>query len=218
MDMASPGDLVRTLADVLGMSVASVTWHDRILHEANLRSKSGRGSGAARLTPRDAANLLTAILASNQPKEAAEAVALYAATRPNPRLSSKKAFASVGLTELEKLPSDHSFIDALEALVTSGIEGSLAEWLDKHKRGRKPSLPKIDVAASSPGAIGDIRISGILEGVTAQVCYMTPGPWNKTGPILLSGLDEEGPDLAQSRSVRARSVVRISDLLAGRGN
>ena len=216
--MASPGDLVRTLADVLGMSVASVTWHDRILHEANLRSKSGRGSGAARLTPRDAANLLTAILASNQPKEAAEAVALYAATRPNPHLSSKRAFSLVGLAELEELPSDHSFIDALEALFTSGVEGSLAEWLDKHKRGRKPSLPIIDVAAASPGAIGDIRIAGILEGATAQVRYMTPGPWNKTGRIGNTGPDEEEPDLAQSRSVSARSVVRIANLLAGRGN
>ena len=216
MEMASPGDLVRTLAGVLGMPQASVTWHDRILHEANLRSKSGRGSGAARLTPRDAANLLTAILASNQPKEAAETVALYGATRPNPHQSSKKAFALAGLSELARLPSDHSFIDALEALLASGVDGSLAEWLDKHKRSRRASLPIIDVAASSPGAIGDIRIAGILEGATAQVRYMTPGPWNKTGRIVNAGAIEEEPDLAQSRSVSARSVVRIADLLAGR--
>jgi hypothetical protein len=216
MNMASPGDLVRTVAEVLGMPSASVAWYDRMLQEAGLRSKSGRGSGAARLTARDAANLLTALLASKQPKEAVDTVKLYAATRPDRAQSSKKAFAGAGLGEMAKLPSDQSFIDALEALLLSGIEGDLATWIAKHsrgKRGRKP-MPLFEVAASMPGAVGDIRLAGILEGITAQVRYTTPGSQIESSP----SPDNDDADLAQSRSVTARTIVRIADLLAGRGD
>ena len=214
MKMASPGDLVRTVAEVLGMPPASVAWYDRMLQEAGLRSKSGRGSGAARLTPRDAANLLTSILASTQPKEAVETVRLYAATRLDRAQSSKKALAGAGLNEMAKLNSDHSFIDAVETLVLSGMQGDLAAWIAEHsrgKRGRKP-IPGIEVAASMPGAVGDIRLSLLIEGVTAQVRYTTPGPWSESG----SSLHNDGPYLAQSRSFTAPVVIRIADLLAGR--
>lgn len=217
--MASPGELVHALAETLGVPRPTVALHDRMLQEANLRSKSGRGSGAARLTARDAATLLTSVLASNQPKDAVESVTLYARTQPNKRQSSKKGFARAGLAELAELKAEHSFIDALEALITSGVEGDLASWVAKHSAGRRTvkPVPLIDVAASSPGAIGDIRIAGVIEGMTAQLRYMTPGPWIESNRLAGGGASEDGPDLAQSRSVTARTIMRIADLLAGRG-
>lgn len=217
--MVSPGLMVRAVAEVLGLPPATVEWHDRILLEADLRTRGGRGSGAARLTPRDAANLITSILAGSMPKDAAESVNLYAATRPNKRQSSKKAFALAGLSELACLKAEHSFVDALEALFISGVNGDLAGWITKHSAGRKAMkpLPMIDVAASSPGAVGDIRIAGIIEGVTAQVRYMTPGPWTEPNRLASGNPHPAGPDLAQSRSITACTIVHIADLLAGRG-
>ncbi len=215
--MVGPGQFANALAVVLGVPSTTIEQYDRILLEAGLRTKGGRGPSAARLTARDAANLMTAILGSAKVLDAAAAVKLYATTRPDRGQSSKKLFKSAGIVELEKLPSEHSFIDALETLIVSGMEGGLGSWMEEHsggKRARKPSLPLIDIAASMPGAIGDIRLAGVLEGVTAQVRYMTPGPWKETH----QDSDGEGADLAQSRSITARTVVRIADLLAGRGD
>ena len=48
--MASPGELVRTLAEVLGVPEPTVTVHDRNLVTAGLRTKGGRGRRAASFT------------------------------------------------------------------------------------------------------------------------------------------------------------------------
>src|SRR4051812_27759836 len=61
--MAHPGELVRTLADVLGIGASTVAQQDRLLAQANIRRKSGRGRSAALMTAKDAASLLVAVVA-----------------------------------------------------------------------------------------------------------------------------------------------------------
>src|ERR1700730_6814059 len=62
--VASPGELVRKVSELLGLAEPTIVLHDRNLVVAGLRSKSGRGTSAARMTARDAAHLLVAVLAS----------------------------------------------------------------------------------------------------------------------------------------------------------
>ena len=62
--MATPGQLVQVMSDVLGISKATVIPYDRVLSENGLRSKGGRGTSAAQVNSRDAANLLMALAAS----------------------------------------------------------------------------------------------------------------------------------------------------------
>ena len=62
--MATPGMLVQVMADTLGISAPTVTQYDRVLSENGLRSKGGRGTSAAKVTAKDAANLLIALMAS----------------------------------------------------------------------------------------------------------------------------------------------------------
>jgi|SRR3954451_11800042 hypothetical protein len=62
--MATPGELVKCVAEALGIPEPTVVLYDRVLAENGLRSKGGRGTSAARVTSGDAANLLIAILAS----------------------------------------------------------------------------------------------------------------------------------------------------------
>ena len=62
--MATPGQMVQTMADVLGMPAATVSQYDRQLAEAGLRTTGGRGPSAAKVGATDAANLLIAILGS----------------------------------------------------------------------------------------------------------------------------------------------------------
>ena len=61
--MATPGQLVQTVADMLGVPAETVTNYDRVF-QSGMRSKSGRGRGAAKVTAQDAAYLLIAILGS----------------------------------------------------------------------------------------------------------------------------------------------------------
>ena len=76
--MASPGELVRTIAEVLGIPEATVTVLDRNLVVAGLRTKRGRGPSAAEVTTLDGARLLIAGILSPAPvTSTAEVVGWY---------------------------------------------------------------------------------------------------------------------------------------------
>ncbi len=60
----TPGAFVEILSEVLGLPRKSVAVIDRVLAVAGLRSLGGRGPSAAQVTPRDAARLLVATMAT----------------------------------------------------------------------------------------------------------------------------------------------------------
>lgn len=133
--MATPGELVRVIAVTTGEDIATVTQHDRNLVTAGLRSKGGRGTSAAKVTPRDAANLLTAVVGSYRVKESVETVHRYTQTQEgsawwNKHFPDKKpegnVWANCGIPELALLPPTHSFVDLLETLIRLASEGALA--------------------------------------------------------------------------------------------
>jgi hypothetical protein len=70
-------------------------------------------------------------------------------------------------------------------MLASAASGSLATWLAhevKGTRARKIDVaPLIEVAANTPGTVGDIRIAGVRSDVTAAVRYALPDPWDKPG-------------------------------------
>jgi hypothetical protein len=226
--MATPGELTKALAEAVGLPEATITVHDRHLRAAGLRSKHGRGRGAAKVTARDAAHLLVALLGSGEIKDAAQTVRRYAETRPQHRASSAKIYGGTGIVELAALPREHSFIDAVEAIIASAAKGSLAELLAaeaKSVRGRKADVaPLIDIAALTPGTAGDIRIAGVAGGVTASVRYALPSPWDgrrRTPPkadieVWEARLREQRPDtdLEQYRRISARTILRVAAVLA----
>jgi hypothetical protein len=63
-DLATSGQLVEIVASALDIPAATVAVYDRMLSEAGVRTKGGRGRSAAHMTARDAANLLIAIASS----------------------------------------------------------------------------------------------------------------------------------------------------------
>lgn len=139
--MATPGDLKRVVADVLGVPEPTVTVHDRNLAEAGLRSKGGRGRSAAQMTPEDAANLLIAVAGSSLVKDTVVTVREYSelpckygelSTRsgqhefkidgnPEPRWS----LSEFPLPEMQALPEGHTFSAALAALLKDSRDGHL---------------------------------------------------------------------------------------------
>ena len=119
--MAFPGQLVQVMADVLGVSRATVVQYDRVLAENGLRSKHGRGTSAARVTPGDVANLLIAVGASYplglSAKHAAEICKKFSSMVSIGPAPAQSDASKLGLERLAALPEGHSFGDALTALI-----------------------------------------------------------------------------------------------------
>jgi hypothetical protein len=135
--MASPGELTKTVAHVLGIDPTTVANIYRGLREAGLVTKGGRGRSAAVVTPRDAAMLLLGVCSSDSVKDAASAAQEYAGLRasiarvhdwsdvkdqpsaitaamPPPRWT----LTGFHLDELTALPVRHEAIDALAAFIS----------------------------------------------------------------------------------------------------
>jgi hypothetical protein len=115
--IATPKELVRSVAEVLGTPEPTVVVHDRNLALAGLRTVGGRGLAAARMTGRDAANLIVAVAASNNVKDSAKTVVGYAA------LESVHDLRGMPIKRYADLRPRHSITDALTALIDAAAHG-----------------------------------------------------------------------------------------------
>ena len=123
--MATPGQLVETMADVLGVPAATVSQYDRQLAEAGLRTSGGRGTSAAKVTATDAANLLIAILGSpvsGASIKVARQMCETLGALPARRASSTK-LRKFGFDSLAALPRTHTLRDAVSALIEAASTG-----------------------------------------------------------------------------------------------
>jgi hypothetical protein len=205
--MATPPELIQTISDATGLPLATVVDMDRRLVKAKLRTKGGRGLNAARMKTLDAARLLTAVLASPQSNRAAEAVQRYRQTRPDKARSSEKLFAGTGLEDLAGLPANHSFEDGLAAIVASAATGALAKLPTR-------SPVHIEVFAFTRATHGRIRISGLPQGLVANVEYL-PAPIERPGSKAARGnprADQSLGDLEQSRRITERTINQVARL------
>lgn len=222
--MAGPPELVKTMAEALGMPAATLTVYDRCLSEAGLRSKHGRGRGTSTVTARDAAHLLTAVLASPLVKDSVHSVERYAATRAR-RSEAGGGFEALGIAELAALTARSSFVDGLEALFAAVASGSLRAALGLPKQDADLPLiqvaPLITVMATTPSTIGEIRLGGVKRK-TAAVLYALPDPDRDVGTDGRSAQTFEAvveryradTDLEQQRRVSTRTIIRVGELLA----
>lgn len=213
--MATPAQLVRTLSEATGIPLATVTDIDRKLVIGGLRSKGGRGFHAARVTPLDAARLLTAILASAQANLAVGAVDRYARTQVDRARSSEKIFEAAGLADLTDLLARHSFVEGLANLISSAADGALAHMIEKNKNYVPPIL---EIFAFTLATYGRIRLAGLPNGMTVNVEYL-PATGEKARRRKkegrnISGANETAGDLEQSRRVTERTILAVARLLA----
>lgn len=214
--MASPAQLVQRLSEATGVSPATVTDLDRRLVTSGLRSKGGRGLHAARVTPLDAARLLTAILGSAQANLAVGAVDRYAHTQVDLERSSEKIFAASGLADLASLPVRHSFVDGLEHLIASAADGALAQLIEKTENQFAP--PSIEIFAFTQATYGRIRLSGLPNGKVVNVEYVPAMETNPARPKIkgrgIAAANEIAGDLEQSRRVTGRTILALAELFA----
>lgn len=158
--VASPGEMVAAVASVLGVAKKTVTDFDRHLSVAGLRSKSGRGNSAARVTAQDCARLLIAMSATSGIREGGkDAVAVttefsalpakggeISGNKDGRRILNGNApnvwdLGSFPLPRLSALPQDHTFLDALSALIESAADGSVDSAVNALPK--EPHIPKM---------------------------------------------------------------------------
>lgn len=204
--MATPAQLMDTLADALRIPLATIVDHDRKLTKAGLRSKNGRGRSVATATTLDAARLLTSILAGPRATEAASAVERYNLAVVDKARSSEGAFAATGLPDLTRLSTRHSFVEAIAAVITSAAVGSIAALTDKG------APPRIEIFAFMRATRGRIRFTGIADARTVVVEYAHSG--KEPGSTTTAGTPPqvEGGDFEQSSRITDQTIYAIAAL------
>lgn len=209
--MATPAQLMESVSNATGVPLATVVDIDRRLVAAGLRTKGGRGFSVARMTPLDAARLLTAILGSPFAKTSAEAVARYARTRVDDQRSREGLYASLGVPELAALAERHSFIDALAALLKALAVGSLTT---DALAPNPTSKPRIEVFAFTRATAGRLKLYDFPTNRSATVEYALPHARRARSRDGKGAAAENTGDLEQSRRVTERTLLAIATLLS----
>lgn len=197
--MSTPGELVAVMASALGVPQATVIVHDRNLVAAGLRSKHGRGRGAAHVNARDAAHLLIAILGSRQVRDSADTVARFSKTKVLRNKSTPSGYRGTELRPLKGLSTEHSFVDALEYLFAFAA-GEVC--------GGEKLPPLLEIGAISPGTMGDVRMAGFRHHSVVSIRYAL-----KAGSSPQSAKSEG--DLQEYRRVSVRTFQSVGMILQG---
>jgi hypothetical protein len=227
--VASPGELVRKFSELLGIAERTIVLHDRNLVVAGLRSKSGRGNSAARMTARDAAHLLVAVLGSSHVKDSAQTVRRYKETRFHKRASG--GYDGSTIAALRNLPPDHSFVDAVEALIATAAEGSLetamgvyGSEIEGEKIGYEATM---EITVQTPGQLGDISLRG--GDASGHGRYGLPNPYDQHQSLHPPSEEVDAwkrkandyhvqSDLIQYRRVTEKTILELGRLLAPGSN
>jgi hypothetical protein len=221
--VASPGELVRKFSELLGIAERTIVLHDRNLVVAGLRSKSGRGNSAARMTARDAAHLLVAVLGSSHVKDSAETVRRYRETRFHK--SASGGYDDSTIAALRNLPPDHSFVDAIEALIAAAADGSLELYVNMSEvEGEKIGYEAIiEITVQTPGQLGDISIRG--SDASGHGRYGLPNPYDQHQSLHPPTEEVDAwkqkvndyhveSDLTQYRKVTAKTILELGQILS----
>jgi len=160
--MATPGDLTKVMAAAIKQPLETVKHHDQNLLAGGFRSRRGRGPSAPHVTPRDAANLLVAILGSPVVRDSAITVRRYAATLPYGGLQWPDRLREA-VPEIRALDPKHSFVDAVTALITHFAAGSSSIH-----------LAEVRVDGVAPGVAGIIQVRPDRDNEWSRVEYSLP--------------------------------------------
>jgi hypothetical protein len=215
--MATPGQLVQAMATALGISVATVTQYDRQLAESGLRSKGGRGTSAAAVTARDAANLLIAIVASPLAgptvKEAVRTCEAYGSLKALGRVSRTDTLPKFGLPTVASLPAGHSLREALSVLIDGVGKGEIFQIPDRE--GPLTADFCFGVRFEGPEPAAEILADGTVgQGKASQMARLV-----YTSARAAKGFRKRRPtqrgDLHQSRSISFATIRALGHLVSG---
>jgi hypothetical protein len=205
------------MATALGISVETVIQYDRQLAESGLRSKGGRGTSAARVTSRDAANLLMAIaaspLAGPTVKEAVRTCEVYGSLMALRRASRTDNFPKFGLLTLASLPAGHSLRKALCVLIDSAAKGEVFK-IPVAREGPLKADFSFGIRFQGPEPWAEILADGSLgEGRASQMARLVYSSSSGTKGFRKQRKTQSG-DLHQSRTISFATIRTLGTLLS----
>ena len=192
--MALISHLVEELAKSTGVAEKSITVIARWLREDGLLSQKGRGRGAAKATPMDAARLLIALMIDGKIKNAPQAVRDFGQLVLFSQQSS--GHRQISLEMLCGLPAGHTFEEGLAALI--GIWGNEGVIRAIRRRSGRLGVPPAFAAS-----IQDDSVTGHIILGDASYHYLHP-----TEHRLMTEPPEQG-----SSDPRSKEKATISMLL-----
>ena len=220
--MATPGQLVECIATSLNLPLPTVVVYDRLLAENGLRSKGGRGTSAAKVTAKDAANLLLAILGS--PVAGASIKPAIEVCKAYGRLPVKlggdsqtlKMFRKLGFPTLAKLPPSHTLRDGIAAVIDGACVGEGLIIPVEPEEGEPLSGPdndwflNITLEGPTPWAqiIADASLGEARSPEMARFVYSN---------MKRDRASRGSGDLHQSRHISFKTIRRIGGLLGKAG-
>lgn len=211
--MATPGQLVQTMADVLGIPATTVAQYDRQLAEAGLRTVGGRGTSAAKVTAIDAANLLITVLGSpvSGPsiKAAKQTCHTFGSLPVDHSFSDTQKFKQFGLLSLAELPKKHTFREALATLIQGASEGELFRTSDRDDELMEDDF-LFGVTVESTTRWAAISGDSVGAGDPSDISYLRyrsfePGP---------KQYEWMASDLLQRREITYRTLRVLGNLVA----
>jgi hypothetical protein len=209
--MATPRKLVLTMAEALGLPEPTVTQYDRQLSESGLRSKSGRGPSAAKVTARDAANLLISILGSPVAgasiKAAAATCAIYGELVERSNVAVRDPFRKLGLPSLGDLPPSHSLLEALTTIIASAARGETFNITFQRETRVADFAFGLTVTGPDPWAeiVADGSFGGVRRNYTARFVYSAQRKSN-------ADPTSQG-DLTQSRAITFATLRKLGAIV-----
>jgi len=199
----TPRQLVRAVSFAVGLPEETVFSHDRNLVAAGLRTTGARGVNAPDMTPLDAARLLVAVLGSVRVKDSALTVWGFEETKYLPPRESDLLLLQSIITKGDKdalklfsdetiaaLPADHSFTQALEALITRASDP--LENLDDFRE----RLAGMKISCEAPSMQGEIARTGDIS--SAKYFYPLPNGEPRTYSHMYG--------ITQARTTRGRAI------------
>jgi hypothetical protein len=164
--MASPTQLIETMAQTLGITWAACdsTWKE--LRSRNMVVNSGRGKRGTKVTARDCAVFLLALCGADHVKDSAEAAETYGNCVLDGRSEPLK------FAPLSALGSKHTLLDAIEAIIhayeTGNIPlGEMSMVLPDGRTTVAQQVPSVFLILTSPPPEFPARI-GINHDVIAE--------------------------------------------------
>lgn len=223
--MAYPGELVRTLADVLGIDRSTIAQQDRLLAESGVRRMGGRGRSALHVSPQDAASLLLAAAAPpvSGPvvRETVRTFRAYADLRAHFSLrfalkdweSSDEPTYELGewskLSIMQELPRGHSLLSALTSVLSAFMAGQFESTQRVWRDDPDPAPVSVRVTfGTSWIASSTIYICGPHDThfpYQAELEYRVPEQKRPISPI--------HPDLTRTSTVSEITFRALADLL-----
>lgn len=219
--MATPGQLVKCIADALDIPEPSVVQYDRLLAESGLRSKGGRGTSAAKVTAIDAANLLIAIMGSPvigaSIKPAIKTCKTYGRLplRLGGNVENWKTFKAIGLASLSKLPASHTLQDGIAALIQAASAGEslIIDFEDGEEPASGPETDRhVCVRLDSPTPWAEIIANASpLEEMSYKAGRFV---YHNIKRNSAGAFDRRAEDFHQTRTITFKTIRRIGALLA----